>query len=124
MPRAAFARSAVSNGTRLHQDGSIDGRTAAARRFRDLTLSLAKEAGGMESLSEGQRALVRSAASLMLRLEQQQAAMAKGEVVDPDLLIRLNSEARRALGMLERRAPEPKTPTLADYLAQRRGAAA
>ena len=36
--------------------------------------------------------MVRSAAGLMLRLEQQQAALAAGQDVDPDLLIRLNSE--------------------------------
>src|SRR4051812_34905270 len=103
MAGSAFSRSAVSNSRRLHADRAIDGRSGAARRFRDLTLSLADDLGGFASLREGERAMVRSAAALMLRLEQQQAALAAGQEVDPDLLIRLNSEARRALEALRRR---------------------
>src|SRR3954454_14908104 len=103
MTASAFSRSAISNSRRLHADRNIDGRSAAGRRFRDLTLSLADSLGGFASLREGERAMVRSAAALMLRLEQQQAALAAGQEADPDLLIRLNSEARRALEALRRR---------------------
>ena len=114
-----FSRSAVSNGRRLHQDRSIDGRKGAARRFRDLTVSLGADVGGFDSLSEADRGLVRTAAMLALRLEALQADMARGAIVDPDALIRLSSEARRALEMIRGRAPEPKSTTLADYLASR-----
>ena len=116
MAASVFSRSAISNSRRLHADRKIDGRSAAARRFRDLTVSLSDDLGGFENLREGERAMVRSAAGLMLRLEQQQAALAAGQDVDPDLLIRLNSEARRALGMIRRRERPQPTSTLQTYL--------
>jgi hypothetical protein len=96
MTASVFSRSAISNSRRLHADRNIDGRSSSARRFRDLTLSLADTLGGFHSLREGERAMVRSAAGLMLRLEQQQAAMAAGHDVNPDLLIRLNSEGQES----------------------------
>ena len=98
-----FTRSAVSNGTRLHQDQKIDPRRGEARRLKDLDYALGDEVGGFDALGEGDRWAVRSAAALLLRLEQLQAAMARGQEVDADLLIRLNSEARRALDAVRKR---------------------
>src|SRR5688572_5957470 len=83
MTASVFSRSVVSNSRRLHGDRRIDGRSRAASRFRDLTISLAETLGGFHGLREGERAMVRSAAALMLRLEQQQAALAAGHEVDP-----------------------------------------
>jgi hypothetical protein len=71
-------------------------------------LELSRPLGGWEDLDEVERAMVRSAAGLMLRLEAAQEAQARGEYVSPHLLIRLNSEARRTLTVVRRgrRAPE------------------
>src|SRR5215218_10200066 len=94
-PDKPFGRSAISNGSRTLE--GVDGRTSGARRFRDLMKAFAAEYGGLALLSEPERALVRQAASLTLENERLQVAIAKGERVDGDLLIRLSSESRRAL---------------------------
>lgn len=97
-PGSATNRSAVTNGSRL-LDG-IDGRSAAARRFRDLVQAFETEIGG-EQPSELERGLIRQAAALALRAEQLQAAIVRGEAVDDDHLIRLSGEARRLVDVLK-----------------------
>lgn len=108
--------SAVSNGTRM-LDG-VDGRSSSARRFRDLMLSFGGELGGIENLTEGERSLVRQAATITIRAEQLQAAIVRGEAVNPDELIRLSNTARRTLASIAPRLP-PKA-TLTEYLTKRR----
>lgn len=109
-------RSAVSNGTRLLV--GVDGRSALARRFRDLITELTAEAGGREGLSAAECSGIRQAAAMMLRVEQVQAAIVRGEPVDNDELIRASGELRRLLGALRKRAPA-KPQTLQDYLRER-----
>jgi len=53
-------------------------------------------------LNEVERTMVRSAAALIMRQEQLQEALTAGENVNPDTLVRLNSEARRTLAVLRR----------------------
>ena len=65
VPLSKFTRSAVSNGTRLHQDRTIDPRGGDARRLRDLVYALGEEVGGFDALGEGDRWAVRSAAALL-----------------------------------------------------------
>jgi hypothetical protein len=77
-------RSAISNRSRLLP--GIDGRSATARRFRDICYET--EIGG--NVTEVERDLVRQAAGLTLRAEQLQAAIVRGEAVDNDELIRLS----------------------------------
>src|ERR1700687_674652 len=89
----ATTRSAVSNRSRLLQN--VDGRSASARRFRDLVAAFEAEVGG--TLSELERGLVRQAAILSLKTEQMQECIVRGEVADCDTLIRLSGEARRIL---------------------------
>jgi hypothetical protein len=113
--RSLTNRSRVTNGTRLLE--GIDGRTPSARRFRDLIDSFASDLGGMQQLSEAERALVKQAASVTIRAEQLQAGIVRGDAVDPDELIRLSNTSRRLLASIRRRAA-PK-PTLADHLAKR-----
>jgi hypothetical protein len=79
-------RSAISNRSRLLP--GIDGRSATARRFRDICISYETEIGG--NVTEVERDLVRQAAGLTLRAEQLQAAIVRGEAVDNDELIRLS----------------------------------
>jgi hypothetical protein len=101
--------------TKLH---GVDGRTVGAIRFKHLLQSFSADLGGMAALSEAERGLVRQAASLMMRAEQLQAAIARGERVDPDELIRLTNTVRRTLAGLAKRE-RPKPATLGDYIASR-----
>jgi hypothetical protein len=85
---------------------------AAVRRFNGLVLKFTHELlGGRTALTALERELVRQAAAMVLRAEQLQAGLVRGEPVDPDELIRVTSEMRRAvkaLGLKPRDgAPEP-----------------
>jgi hypothetical protein len=114
--RSPTLRSRVTNGKELL--ANVDGRTAAARRYRDLCMSLADDLGGAASLTEAQRALVRQAAAMIVQSEKLQGEVLRGEIVDCEQLTRLANAATRILTRLgikrERRDP---TPSLADYLA-------
>lgn len=115
--RSPHIRSAVTNGKRLL--AGVDGRSATARRFRDLIAELTIEAGGGEGLSAAQRSAIRQAAAILLRAEQVQADIVKGEPVDNDVLIRLSGEARRVLAGLRKRAPSPPGSLLQNHLRNR-----
>jgi hypothetical protein len=91
-------RSRVSNGSQLL--ANVDGRTAAARRYRDLTISLADDLGGAASLTEAQRALVRQAAAMIVQSEKLQSEVLRGEIVDCEQLTRLANAATRILSRL------------------------
>lgn len=92
-------RSAVTNGSKLLV--GIDGRSPAARRFRDLIQLYESEIGA--DLTEVERGLVKQAAALTLQNEQLQAAIVNGKPVDADTLIRLSGEARRIVTSLQKR---------------------
>jgi hypothetical protein len=101
-------RAAVSNGSRLHAKG-VDLRTREARRFRDLTLSFAESFGGVERLTEAERSLIRSAASLTVQAERLHPQAAAGEAVDLEALTRLSNAQARVLMALKRKTPRPGT---------------
>jgi hypothetical protein len=86
----ATTRSKVSNGTRLF--ANTDGRSRSGRRFRDLVQSFEAEFDG--DLSEADRSLIKQAATLLLKSEQMQEAVVRGEPVDSDARIRMASTAR------------------------------
>jgi hypothetical protein len=69
-------RSKAANGKLLPM---TDGRSAVARRFRDLVEDIASDLGGRENLSEGKRQLVRRAAMLSAESERMEALAARGE---------------------------------------------
>jgi hypothetical protein len=75
--RKAMGRSKLSNGKKLLS--LTDGRSAAARRFKDLIGDIAADLGGVDLLSEGQRQLIRRAAMLSAECERQEALAARGE---------------------------------------------
>jgi hypothetical protein len=91
--RPSTTRSAVVNRP-LFVRGA-DGRTAAARRFRDIASSLIADLGG--DITESQMLLVRQAAMTSLQVEQLQARIVSGGDVDPELLIRLTNSQTRTL---------------------------
>jgi hypothetical protein len=101
-------RSRVANGSKLLP--LTDGRSAAARRFRDLFEDICVDLGGAAHLSEGQRQLVRRAAMLSAESERLEALAAPGE---PGFDIDLYGLARIGL----KRVPRDAT-TLQQYVAK------
>lgn len=120
--RPSKVRSALTNGSRLLE--GVDGRSAWARRLRDLIELHGTDLGGLDELSEAQRALIRRASALTVELEhlEMQFATRDATADELDLYSRLSNTLRRlheTLG-LERR-PKDVKPTLSEYLRQREG---
>jgi len=110
---AARIRSKITNGVRLHEKGEADGRSASARRFRDLIAGFAAPYGGQAALTVAEQALIRNAASLTLKLEQLQADAAAGRPVDSEQLTRLANSAARTLASLRKgREHQMRSPAL------------
>jgi hypothetical protein len=109
----ATTRSKVSNGTRLF--ANADGRSTSARRFRDLVRSFESEFDG--NLREADRSLIRQAATLLLKSEQMQEAVVRGEPVDSDALIRMASTAKRVLAAISAKSDKRQAASGHDALA-------
>jgi hypothetical protein len=99
-PSSLTARSRVTNGKIFK-----DGRSAGARRFRDLMVQFADEAGGMVSLSASGQQLVRRLAQVSLELELMEASRAAGNAIDPLAYVTLVNSQQRLLRDLRRLAP-------------------
>jgi hypothetical protein len=98
----------------------VDGRSAEARRYRDLAMSFADDLGGAAVLTEAQRALVFQAAALVVQSEALNGAMIRGESVDVEQQTRVANALGRTLNRLGiRKRPSP-APTIAEYLAARK----
>jgi hypothetical protein len=72
-----------------------DGRSAWARRFRDLVEQIAEEAGGLQHISELKLQLIRRYATLAIEAETLEGKLANGKRVDLDLLARVSGHCRR-----------------------------
>jgi hypothetical protein len=112
------ARSAVTN----HKDllPGLDGRSATARRFRDLVNAFVADMGGLDRCSQIKLGLVRRLAATTVQAEMLEARMVNGEAIDIATLCTLASTTVRIsqrLG-LERQARNV-TPSLNQYLAGR-----
>ena len=101
-------RSSVTNGSRLFAIAGLDGRTQTARRFRDLVEVMTLDLGGADLLSEGQRQLIRRAASLSIMAESIEADLARDLAFDFNDYGMVCDRLRRILESLglERRARE------------------
>ena len=111
-------RAAVSNGSRLHA-GEVDGRTEAARRFRDVLAEIVSDLGGADILSEGQRQLARRAAMMSVEAERQEAEAVAGGKLDPDSFGALADRLGRVFNRLGlKRVPRDVTPTIAEIMAR------
>ena len=95
----------------------LDGRSASARRFRDLVNAIVAEMGGLDRCSEIKLGLVRRLAATTVQAEMLEARMVDGEQIDVGQLCTLASTTVRIASRLglERRA-KPVTPTVKDYL--------
>jgi hypothetical protein len=118
--RKPTARARLTNGTHLPR--GIDGRSAVARRFKDVVDSLTAELGGERALSVVELGTVRHIAALTVRAEQLQLSILRGQNINHDELIRLSSEERRALAALKRerrrKREQPAASDLRSYLSQ------
>ena len=110
-------RSRVTNGSKMI--AGVDGRSADARRYRDLAMSFADDLGGAAVLTEAQRALVFQAASLVVQSEALNGAMICGELVDVEQQTRVANALGRTLNRLGIRKRAPTKLTVPEYLAQR-----
>src|SRR5258708_34419863 len=74
------ARSAVTN----HKDllPGLDGRSATARRFRDLVNAFVADMGGLDRCSEVRLGLVRRLAATTVQAEMLEARMGNGGAID------------------------------------------
>jgi hypothetical protein len=110
----AQSRSRVTNGADIL--AGIDGRSEAARRYRDL--------GGI-ALSEARMQLVRRFAATAVLAEATEARLVNGEVIDVTEYSQLSSTlVRLATRIGLDRVPRDITPaTLSDYVAARRAEA-
>ena len=98
----------------------LDGRTATARRFRDLVNAFVADMGGLDHCSEVRLGLVRRLAATTVQAEMLEARMVNGDAIDIATLCTLASTTVRLsqrLG-LERRARNV-TPSVGQYLAAR-----
>ncbi len=82
----------------------VDWRQPAAKRYEGLVRSYAERLG--EARTAGDVELVKRCATLASVLAQNEIDVAMGRRIDGDLFIRLHSELRRNVEMLERRAAE------------------
>lgn len=116
--RPPHLRSRVTNRSKLAMN--VDGRSAAARRFRDLIDEFTEELGG--DLSKAEHSLVKLAAVTFLRAEQLQAAVVNGDTVDDAELIRaVNAGARifRDLAAAKLKRSKSAPSALETWLANR-----
>jgi len=116
------SRSRVSNGRALFAEGG-DGRSAWARRWRDVLWQHMADLGGEDLLSEAQKSLCRRLATLAVQLEQYEAKLSEGQEVDLDLYGRLAGHHRRiaeAVGIKRQERPALTLEALSEALHGRR----
>jgi hypothetical protein len=117
-------QSALTTGRDLLQD--VDGRSAIARRYRDLNALFVSDLGGENSaLSAGQLTLIRRASCLTVELERMESEFARNGGARPRQLEayqRATNTLRRlleSLGIHRGRIARDVTPNLEAYLARR-----
>jgi hypothetical protein len=94
----ASVRGSGSRGRKLV--AGLDGRSAEARRYKDLCVSLADDLGCASVLSAGHTALVRQVAAMIVQSEKLHGAVLRGEPVDVEQLTRLGNAATRIIASL------------------------
>jgi hypothetical protein len=101
----------------------VDGRSAEARRYRDLIASLAADLGGdPNKLSESVKALIRQTAAAVVVSERIQTQIVRDEVVDLEQATRVANTASRCLARLAavRKLSWQHPASVADILARRK----
>ncbi len=78
----------------------LDGRSQTARRFRDLVEGMGNDLGGSDRLSEGQKQLIRRAATLSIMSESVEADFIRNLAFDSEAYGVLRDRLRRCLRRL------------------------
>lgn len=121
--RKPTTRSRVTNGSLLL--AGIDGRSADARRYRDLVEAFSREIDRGAGLTAAEMTLVRQAAAVALRSELLQSDIVAGRNVDLSQVTRLSNTLTRLVSALKAKGPRPDNgPDLESYLKTKRDAAA
>jgi hypothetical protein len=118
--RSSKQRSRLTNGALLLPD--VDGRSAIARRLKDISSAILADQGGAEQCSESRLQLVRRFAAAAVLAEQMESRLANGEQIDVQeyaLLCSTLTRLAQRIG-IERRAKDV-TPNLSEYLAENYG---
>ena len=103
-------KSRISNG-RLFFAGT-DGRSATARRFRDLFAAYCQDLGGVEAMSEAAKSLARRAASLSVELERRECDQVGAGGFDGLKYAVMAGTLARILGRLGiEKSPPPGAPS-------------
>lgn len=109
------ARSAKTNGSQRFLE-KVDGRSASARRQRDLEHAYTADIGG--ELTTWQRVKIGQAAALTVRAEQLQSAISRGDPdISDDALVRVANALRRELmdlGLGDAPAPADRSKIASD----------
>jgi len=112
------SRSRITNGNALHN--GVDGRSAGARRFRDILTGIIVDIApaGPQSLSEGHRQLARRVALLCLECERLESRAVSGEAIDLGHYGSLTDRIGRCLARLglKHHAAKDTAPTLSEIL--------
>jgi hypothetical protein len=94
----------------------LDGRTAAAKRTRDLIAAMEVDAGGSDRLSTGERQIIQRAAITGAVLEDLEARWLEGEPIDAALYATLGNAQRRLLETVGLRRVPRQVPSFSDLL--------
>jgi hypothetical protein len=106
----------VSNGAILPD---VDGRSAPARRFRDIIEAIVADQGGADRMSEARRQLVRRFAAAAVLAEQLESKLANGQAIDlQEHALLCSSLVRLSARIGINRIPRNVTPSLDQYLQQ------
>lgn len=106
--------SKVTNGSALFLPG-VDGRSAVARRTRDIFDAICRDLGG--DLTEAQTQLVRRATWLSIACEELELKGVQGERIDLELFGKMTDRLGRTLQRIGlKRIPRDVTPSVNDYI--------
>jgi hypothetical protein len=113
--RSPRLRSRITNGSDVLP--GVDGRSAVARRYRDLASQIVADQGGLDRCSEARLQLIRRFAAASVLAEQLEARLANGEGIDVAEHAALASTLVRLAAKIgiDRRA-KPVVPSVRDYI--------
>jgi hypothetical protein len=94
-----------------------DGRSSTARKLRRIQKALARDL--KQPLPAADDALLRAASLAIHRVNELEAAVTRGDVVDDSAIVPLLNAAHRLLASLSKRSRKSSAPDLRAYLQQR-----
>jgi hypothetical protein len=115
--RSVTARSRTTNGRDIVP--GIDGRSAFARRWRDVYAAITADRGGVERLSEVQQQLIRQFTTISVQAEQATARLINGEPVDAEQLCQQAGTLVKLSQRIGLTRVAKQVPSLHEYLAQK-----